>query len=100
MADVIINEDLIEEGEAYLVVYVDRPRGGSTIVGELTMGLEGPVTADVALPRKLSGFELPALEMVHLAHERAAEQGVTKILLVDPHGLLPLAKINRYALQR
>lgn len=100
MIEVIINEGLIEEGEAYFVVYVDKPRIGGTIVGELTMGLVGPVTADIARPRTLSGFELPALEMVQLAHERAAEQGVTKILLVDPHGLLPLAKINRYARQR
>jgi hypothetical protein len=70
---------------------------GQSIVAEMEMDLTGPVTADVAQPRKLSGFELPALELVHKAQQRAAEMGVEKILLVDPQGLLSLARINRYA---
>jgi hypothetical protein len=64
------------------------------------MDMVGPVSPEIARPRKLSGFELPALEMMHLAKQRAFEKGVTKILLVDPHGLLSLARINRYAQTR
>lgn len=98
MPEVIINEELVAQGELYFAVHVDRPnRANPAIVGELTLDLVGPVSADVIKPRKLSGFELPALEIVHRALELAFEQGVSKILLVDPGGLLPLAKINRTA---
>lgn len=97
MAEVVLNERAIEPGESYFAVYVDRSRGvGQSIIGELAMNLIGPVTADVAQPRKSSGFELPALELMHKAQERAAEMGVQKILLIDPQGLLTLARINRY----
>jgi hypothetical protein len=98
VVDVILNEDLIAQGEPCFIIYVDRPRGaGQAIVAELAMDVVGRVSAEMAKPRKLSGFELPALEMVHLAQKRAADRGVQKILLVDPQGLLPLAKLNRYA---
>jgi len=98
LAEIILNETMIAEDEPYFIAYVDRPKGaGQTIVAELAMGLVGPVTKEQMKPRKLSGFELPALELLHKAHERAAESGVRKILLVDPLRLLPLAKIHRYA---
>ncbi|WP_342251248.1 hypothetical protein [Sphingomonas sp. OTU376] len=97
MAEIIINEALIEPGEPYFIVYVDRPKGiGQTIVADLATDLVGPVPAERMVPRRLNGFELPALELIHHARERAREAGVTRILLVDPQGLLPLAKINRY----
>lgn len=97
MAEVIIDDRLIEPGEPFFAVYVDRPRGISqTVVADLDMGLIGPVTPEQAQPRKLSGFELPALELIDKAQARAAEQGVRKILLVDPLGLLSLAQISRY----
>jgi hypothetical protein len=97
VAEIVLNERTIEDGESYFAVYVDRTRGvGQSIVGELEMNLIGPVSAEIAQPRRLSGFELPALEMMHLAQQRAAEQGVKKILLIDPQGLLTLARINRY----
>jgi hypothetical protein len=35
--------------------------------------------------------------MARKAMERAHEQGVVHITLVYPRGLLPLAKVNRYA---
>jgi hypothetical protein len=35
--------------------------------------------------------------MARKAMERAHEQGVVHIALVYPRGLLPLAKVNRYA---
>ena len=97
MAEILLNEQAIASGEPYFAVYVDRPTGaGQSIVAELEMNLVGPVTAQMAKPRRLSGFELPALELMHKAKQRAAEQGVMKILLVDPQGLLSLARINRY----
>ena len=98
MVELILNDAAIEEGEAYFVVYVDRPKGvGQPIVADLVMQLTGPVTPDRIAPRRLSGFELPALELLQKARECAAEAGVRKILLVDPAGLLTLAKINRYS---
>ncbi len=98
MVEIITNEALIEAEEPYFVAYVDRPKDtGQMIVANLVMGLTGPVTPEQMKPRKLSGFELPALELLHKAQERAAEADVHKILLVDPQGLLPLARINRYA---
>ncbi len=42
------------------------------------------------------GNFLPALEMARKAMERAHEQGVVHMMLVDPRGLLPFAKINSY----
>lgn len=97
LAEVVIDDRLIEPGETYFAVYVDRPRGiGRSVVADLAMGLVGPVTPEQAQQRKLSGFELPALEMLDKAHARAAEQGVRRILLVDPLNLLSLARINRY----
>ncbi len=98
MVEVIINEQLIASGEPYFAVHVDRPGAAkSAIVGELTIDLTGPASAEIVKARKLSGFELPALEIIQMAKIQAAEKGVAKILLVDPNGLLPLAKINRYA---
>lgn len=100
MAEVIIDDRLIEPGEPYFAVYVDRPRGISqTVVADLDMDLIGPVTPEQAQPRKLSGFELPVLELIDKAQACAAEQGVRKILLVDPLGLLSLARISRYGLR-
>lgn len=97
LAEIVLNEQVIADGEPYFAVYVDRPRAaGQSIVAELEMDLTGPVTSDIAAPRKLSGFEFPALELMHKAKLRAAEAGVQKILLVDPLGLLSLARINRY----
>lgn len=98
LTELIINDTAIGDGEAYFAVYVDRPKGsGQPIVADLVMDLVGPVTPDRLVPRRLSGFELPALELIHMAQKRAAEAGVRKILLVDPQGLVTLAKINRYA---
>lgn len=98
MTEFIINETLIEAGEPYFIVYVDRPRGiGQAIVADLATDLVGPVSAERLVPRRLSEFQLPALELVHKAKGLADEAGVRRILLVDPQGLLPLAKINRYA---
>ena len=98
MAELVVDETRIVEGERYFALYVDRPKvAGSSVVADLKMNLVGPVTAEVLRARSLSGFELPALEMAHNAVERAQEQGVLQILLVDPNGLLPLAKVNRYA---
>lgn len=97
---IVTNAALIAEGEAYFAAYVDRARESeASIVAELATGLVGPVTPSRLSPRKLSGFELPALELLRLARERAEEQGVRKILLIDPGGWLPLAKIDRYARQ-
>lgn len=98
LAEVVMDAGTIETGENYIAVYVDCSRGvGQSIVAEMEMDLTGPVTEDVAQPRKLSGFEFPALELLHLAQERADERGVKKILLVDPQGFLRLARTNRYA---
>ena len=98
MAQVVMDKSDIAEGESYFAAYVDRRDArGSSIVAELSTGLVGPVTADRLRPRKLSGFELPVLELIEIAQRRAEEHGVRKILLIDPEGWLPLAKINRYA---
>ena len=98
MVNVILNEHAIEPGEPYFAVYVDRPNGvGQSIIADLKMDLTGPASPEVVAPCMLSGFELPALELLHKARERATERGVKKILLVDPLGLLPLARVNRYA---
>lgn len=92
----ILDDRLIAPGEPFFIAYVDQPKGGS-IVAELAMDLVGPATSDQLAPRRLSGFELPALELLHKARERADEAGIGKILLIDPHGLLSLARVNRYA---
>ena len=96
MAEVILDERLIARDEPFFIAYVDHPKG-STIVAELAMDLVGPPTQEQLALRKLSGFELPALELLHKAKDRAAEAGVEKILLIDPQGLLSLARVNRYA---
>lgn len=99
MAEVILDARLIAAGEPFFIAYVDQSKGvGSAIVAELAMDLVGPPTPAQLAPRKLSGFELPALELLHKAKTRAAEVGVEKILLVDPQGMLSLARVNRYAL--
>lgn len=98
MAQIVTDAASIADGEAYFAIYVDRARDSETsIVAELATGLAGPVSPSRSAPRKLSGFELPALELMRLAQVRASEQGVRKILLIDPEGWLPLAKIDRYA---
>ena len=98
MAEVVTDAHAIEAGESYIAVYIDCSRGvGQSIVAEMEMDLTGPVTDEVGQPRKLSGFELPALELLHLAQQRAGERGVKKILLVDPQGFLKMARTNRYA---
>jgi len=95
VVDVIINETLIEPGERYFIAYVDRPKGaGAQIVADLEMDLTGPVTAELMTPRKLSGFEFPALELIERARRTASENGVRKILLIDPKGFVPLSKVN------
>lgn len=61
LVDVIINETIIDKGEPYFIIYVDRPKVvGQSIVADLQMDLTGPVTPDRLTPRRLSGFELPA----------------------------------------
>lgn len=77
MAEIVLNEYAIATGERYFAVYVDRSQGvGQSIVAELEMDLIGPITADTAAPRRLSGFELPALELIQKAQACAAEAGV------------------------
>lgn len=98
MVQIVTDAALIADGEAYFAIYVDRARDSDvSIVAELATELVGPVSPSRLAPRRLSGFELPALELMRLAGERASEQGVQKILLIDPEGWLPLAKIDRYA---
>ena len=98
MAEIVIDERLIEPGEPFFAMYVDLPNGvGRTVVAELEMELVGPVSADQLKPRRLSGFEFPAHEMIERAHRLAAEKGARKILLVDPKGLLTLARLGRKA---
>lgn len=76
LTEVVTDVHAIVAGENYIAFYVDCSRGvGQSLVAEMEMDLIGPVTADVAQPRKLSGFELPALELLHLAQERAGEKG-------------------------
>lgn len=97
MAEITIDPTSIAAGEQYFVVYVDGLHGANlSIVAELRMGCIGPVTPELLNPRKLTGFALPAQELMQKAQERAIERGVGKILLIDPFGLLSLANINRY----
>ncbi len=95
MAEVIFDATLVADGEPCFIVYVDKARTvGQDFVATLSMNVTGPVPADKILPRKPTGGELSALETMRFAQERADELGVAKILLVDPQGLLPLAKIE------
>ncbi|WP_213978897.1 hypothetical protein [Sphingomonas sp. dw_22] len=65
MTEAIINEAAIDAGEPYFIVYVDRPKGvGQSVVATLETGLIGPVTPEKMTPRWLTGFELPASQMV------------------------------------
>lgn len=83
LAEILLNEQAIAPDEPYFAVYVDRPTGaGQSIVAELEMNRVGPVTAHMAKPRRPSGFDLFAPELMHEAKQRATEQGVMKILLV------------------
>jgi hypothetical protein len=97
LAEVIVDPNSIADGENYFIVYVDGLHGmNRSIVAEMRKDCIGPVTPELLRPRKLTGFALPAKELLQKAMERASERGVNKILLVDPFGLLPLASLNRY----
>lgn len=95
MVDFIIDERLIGPGEPYVALYVDRPGGaGRPLVADIVADLVGPVSAEQARPRRLSGFEFPALEAAERAQRLAGERGARRILLIDPLGQLSLARIG------
>ena len=95
MAEIVTDEQVIKAGERYFAMYVDRPGGAERpVVAELETGLVGPVSAEQARPRPLSGFEFPVLELVERAQRLAAEERVARILVIDPHGQMPLARIG------
>jgi hypothetical protein len=72
VAELVVDETRIGEGERYFALYVDRLKvAGSSVVADLKMNLVSPVTAEVLRARSLSGFEFPALEIAHEAVERA-----------------------------
>lgn len=97
MAQIVHHPQSIAPGEACLIVYIDRmPDGMGGIVGTIERNVRGPIAREQLAPRKLTGFDHPAQEAVSLARRYAAENGIGKILIVDPSGWLPHAKLNRY----
>ncbi|MPT48396.1 MAG: hypothetical protein E2598_08250 [Sphingobium sp.] len=96
MAELIYDAAKIDEGERFFLVHVGRAPIGDAILADLDMDEVGPVSADKLEPRRFSGFEFPAGDVMHRAHARAGETGVRKILIVDPYGQLSFAARSRY----
>ncbi|EPR18790.1 hypothetical protein M527_11520 [Sphingobium indicum IP26] len=96
MAELIYDPSMIEDGERVFLVHVGRAPVGDTILADLEMDEVGPIAADRLAPRRFSGFEFPAGDVMHKAHARANEAGVRKIMVVDPYGQLRFAAPSRY----
>jgi hypothetical protein len=96
MAELIYDANQLADGQAFILLQVGRGGASNQIVADITMDLTAPATAEHLAPAIMSGFEFPAREALTLAQRRASEMDVRAILIVDPYGLLPHAKINRY----
>lgn len=91
MAELIYDPGSLSPGESVFVLHVGQARPSETILASLTMDLVAPLDDKVREPLIFSGFEQRAGDLVAMAHERARERGVARILVVDPFGLLRLA---------
>lgn len=96
MAELIYDPSKVEDGERVFLVHVGRAPVGDAVLADLDMDEVGPIAADRLAPRRFSGFEFPAGDVMHRAHARASETGVRKIVIVDPYGQLRFASPSRY----
>lgn len=95
MAELVYDPQHLSPGETYYRLTVGTNPSTGAILADLDMDLVAPADPDFA-PAPFSGFELPARDMLFQAQARAGENGVGKILVVDPLGLLSLAPPSRY----
>lgn len=96
MAELIYGGTKIDAGERFFLVHVGRAHTSGAILADLEMNEIGPVAVQKLVPRRFSGFELPANDVMNFAQARAYEMDVDKILVVDPHGQLLFAARSRY----
>lgn len=85
MTELVYDPAVIGADERYFPVHVSRAPVGDAILADLDMDELGPVAPEKLMPRRFSGFEFPAGDVMHRAHTRASEAGVHKILIVDPY---------------
>ncbi|HWU13258.1 MAG TPA: hypothetical protein VN157_04525 [Caulobacter sp.] len=99
MAELVYDPQHLSPGETYYRLTVGTNPSTGAILADLDMDLVAPADPDFT-PAPFSGFELPARDTLFQAQAqaqaRAGENGVGKILVVDPLGLLSLAPPSRY----
>lgn len=96
MAELIYDAQQLAPGEPFYRLRIGLNPSTNAILGDVDMDLTAPAIGDDLAPTAFSGFEWPAREALALAQARAAENGIAKILVVDPLGLLSLAPAGRY----
>ncbi|HTU12452.1 MAG TPA: hypothetical protein VMG08_16290 [Allosphingosinicella sp.] len=96
MAELIYDPALIGPDEPIFVLHVGQTGSAETIVASLDLEQVGPPAEHAAKP-VLTGFDLPANDVLYKAHELAAEEGVRRILVADPFGMLRFAPVSRYS---
>jgi hypothetical protein len=94
MAELVYDPQVLSPGERYYRLTVGTNPSTGAILADLDMDLVAPAAEDTA-PLAFSGFELPARDALFQAQSRASENGVGKILVVDPFGLLSSAPLGR-----
>lgn len=95
MAELVYDPQHLSPGETYYRLTVGTNPSTGAILADLDMDLLAPADPDFA-PAAFSGFELPARDALFQAQARAGENGVGRILVIDPLGLLSLAPPSRY----
>lgn len=94
MAELVYDPQVLSPGELYYRLTVGTNPSTGAILADLDMDLVAPPAPEDTV--SFSGFELPARDALFQAQSRASENGVGKILVVDPFGLLSLAPPSRY----
>lgn len=91
MAELIYDPESLNTGERVFVLHVGMALPSETILASLTMDLITPLDEETLRPQQFTGFEQRAGDLLELAKQRAGENGVRHIVVVDPYGLLRLA---------
>jgi hypothetical protein len=91
MAEIIFDPTQIEPGERTIVLRVGRAHTAPTVLAELELDLVGPLALSPHAPMDFSGFESRAADALRQAHALASEQGIRRIVAVDPGHMLSIA---------
>lgn len=91
MAELVYDADALPPGEPVFALHVGMDQHSRAILADLTMDLVAPVERSLLKPMIFTGFEHRASDVLPRAQQRAAEVGVKRILVIDPHGLLRMA---------